>query len=206
MGLFSGLRRGLDRTVRARWLTSAKAAGLEPGTLLGWELTADDGYCIASVGLLSVAGSDGSDDASEWTHIGWHRIERGGYDKDSGTLRWELYATGSDAEAQSGAVQSGAVQSGAVRLKDPGRLPAIFRDRVAASIAVEHFIALEGARKVNKIEPGVIVSGRRDLSRRQAPIEWQASLPRGLDWNIPGLRELAATSIIRLRSEYDPDH
>ena len=160
--------------------------------MLGWEPTADDGYCIASVGLLSIADSDGSG----WTHIGWHRIERGGYDRDSSTLRWELYATGSDAEAE----------SGAVRLKDPGQLPAIFRDRVAASIAVEHFIVLEGARKVQNVEPGVIVSGRRDRSRAQAPIEWRASLPRGLDWDIPGLRELAATSIIRLRSEYDPDH
>lgn len=194
MGLFSGFRRGLDRTVRAQWQASAKAAGLEPGTLLGWELTADDGYCIASVGLLSLGDSDGSN----WTHIGWHRIERGGYDRDSSTLHWELYATGDDGAAEP--------ESGEVRLKDPGHLPAIFRDRVAASIAVEHFIALDGARKVKNTEPGVIVSGRRDLSRSRAPIEWRASLPRGLDWDIPGLRELADTSIIRLRSEYDPDH
>jgi hypothetical protein len=201
MGLFSGLRHGLDRTVRSGWQESAKATGLQPGRLLGWELTADGGYCIASVGLLSVTRSGTTGDKPGWSHIGWHRIERGGYDRDSATLRWELYATDPDAEAP-----SGEAQSGAVRLKDPGRLPAIFRDRVAASIAVEHFIALEGAPKVNKIEPGVIVSGRRDLSRPQAPIEWRASVPRGLDWDIPGLRELAATSIIRLRSEYDPDH
>ena len=191
MAPFPGFRRGPDRTVRSRWQASTKAAGLEAGTLLGWELTADDGYCIASVGLLSVADSEGAD----WQHIGWHRIERGGYDKDTSTLRWELYATGADVAT-----------SGQVRLKDPGRLPAIFRDRVGSSIAVEHFIALEGARKVKNVEPGVIVSGRRDLSRPQSPIEWRASLPRGLDWDLPGLRELADISIIRLRGEYDPNH
>lgn len=194
MGFFAGPRRGLDRSVRSDWQASAKDAGRDPGTLLGWERTADggsaDGYCIVSVGLLST-----SADGADWTHIGWHRIERGGYDKDTSTLRWELYAADPEAEPE----------SGAVRLKDPGRLPEIFRDRVAASIAVEHFIALDGARKVKNVEPGVIVSGRRDLSRADAPIEWRASLPRGLDWSIPGLRDLADTSIIRLRSEYDPD-
>jgi len=190
MRLFSGLRRGLDRSVRSRWHASAKAAGLEPGNLLGWEPTADGGYCVASVGLLSLAGSTGTD----WTHIGWHRMERGGYDKDTATLHWQLYA---DEPGQ---------ETGEVRLQDPGRLPEIFRDRVAASIAVEHFIALEGARKVKNVEPGVIISGRRDLARPDAPIEWRASLPRGLDWDVPGLRDLGEASIIRLRGEYDPNH
>ncbi|GAB3912680.1 hypothetical protein GCM10011575_45480 [Microlunatus endophyticus] len=191
MGLFSGLRRGLDRSVRSRWHASARAAGLEPGNLLGWEPTADGGYCVASVGLLSLAGTT----ATDWSHVGWHRIERGGYDKDTTTLHWQLYADGSaDPEV------------GEVRLQEPGRLPDIFRDRVAASIAVEHFIALEGSRKVRNVDPGVIISGRRDLSRADAPIAWRASLPRGLDWDLPGLRDLADTSIIRLRSEYDPDH
>lgn len=195
MGLFSGLRRGLDRSVRSGWQESARAAGLDPGNLLGWEPTADGGLCLASIGLLSTGlGSAAGSSATDWRHIGWHQIERGGYDKDTARLHWQLYADGSQAE------------SGEVRLQEPGRLPEIFRDRVAASIAVEHFIALEGARKVKDVEPGVIVSGRRDLSRPDAPIAWRASLPRGLDWDIPGLPELAETSIIRLRSEYDPNH
>jgi hypothetical protein len=181
MAIFAGRR--LDRGVHSSWQASAKADGLVPGRLLAWELTADEHHCIASAGLLSIGRESG-----DWLHIGWHRIERGGYDRDSASLHWELYDSG----------------SGGVRLKDPGRLPVIFRDRVAASIAVQQFIALEGARRVKDIEPGVIVSGRRDLSRPEAPIEWRASLPRGLSWEIPGLRDLADASIIRVRSEYDP--
>ncbi|QGN31818.1 hypothetical protein [Microlunatus sp. Gsoil 973] len=191
MGLFAGLRRGLDRSVRAAWLASAKAAGHTPGTLLGWERTTDDDYCVISAGLLST--SAGAPDALTWQHIGWHQIERGGYDRDTATLHWQLYDDG-----------TGEV-SGGVRLKDPGRLPEIFRDRVAASIAVEQFIELVGARRIKGAEPGVIVSGRRDLSRPDAAIQWRASLPRGLDWDLPGLRELAETGIIRLKSEYDPN-
>lgn len=190
MGFFAGLRRGLDRGVRSSWRASAKSSGLTPGTFLAGEQTADDQYCIASSGLFSISSS--GDGGLVWQHLGWHRIERGGYDRDTSTLRWQLYDTG-DGSA-----------SGRVRLKDPGRLPEIFRDRVAASIAFQQFVALEGAPRVKDVEPGVIVSGRRDLARPNAPLEWRVSLPRGLDWDIPGLRELAETAIIEIRNEYDP--
>lgn len=190
MGLFAGLRRRLDRDVRKSWQASVKSAELTPGTLLAWEQTTDDQYCLASAGLLSV--SSATDGALAWQHLGWHRIERGGYDRDTSTLRWQLYDSGRGSE------------SGDVRLKDPGRLPEIFRDRVAASIAFQQFIPLEGARRVKDIEPGVIVSGRRDLARPNAPIEWRVSLPRGIDWDVPGLPELAESAIVRVRNEYDP--
>jgi hypothetical protein len=191
VGIFAGLRRGPDRGVRSEWQASVRAAGLVPGALLGWERTVDDDYCIASTGLLSI--SIGTPGALTWRHIGWHLIERGGYDRDTATLHWQLYDEGNGPE------------SGAVRLKDPGRLPGIFRDRVAASIAFEQFIGLDGARQVKGVEAGVIVSGRRDLSRPDSDISWHASVPREIDWNVPGLRELADTAIIRLKSEYDPN-
>jgi hypothetical protein len=187
MRIWAGPRRGMDRGIHTGWLASAKAAGLTPGTLLAWELTDDRRYCIASAGLLSLSSSDPS--SPDWRHIGWQQIERGGYDSGTDSLHWQLYDAAADER---------------VRLEKPGRLPEVFRDRVAASIAVEQFIAVEGARKVKGVEPGVIISGRRDLSRPESAIEWRASLPRGLDWDTPGLRDLAEDAIARLSSEYGP--
>ncbi len=180
MGIFAGARRGLDRSVYRGWRDSL--ADKSQGQVLAWGRTADGGFCIAAGGVLSI-GADGS---QAWRHIGWHQIERGGFDADSRTLRWTLY----DSAAED-----------TVTLTEPGRVPQIFRERVAASIAVEQFIPMEPDSPTR----GVIISGRRDLAHPDAPIQWRASLPKGMNWQVPGITEFADSAIGRLRGEYDPE-
>ena len=115
-----------------------------------------------------------------WTHVGWHRIERGRWDGDARRLSWSGY-DGS---------------RGSATVTAPGRVPELFRERIAASIAVEEIVQVGGGRSV-------VVSGRRDLSHPDGPIEWRMSLGRGSSWQQPGLRALAEDTLARLRSEYD---
>jgi hypothetical protein len=181
LDLFAGARRGLDRAVYRSWrdsLAELTEAGGDPGQVLGWGRTADEDYCIVAVGLLSIGSAGG------WRHIGWHQIERGGFDADSQTLRWTLY----DADQDS------------VTLTEPGRVPPLFRERVAASITVEQFVPMEPDSQTR----GVIISGRRDLSRPDGPIHWRASLPKAMTWQTPGIADFADSAIARLQGEYDP--
>ena len=41
-----------------------------------------DGYCIGSVALLSYGSENG------WQHLGWHEIQRGGWNAERGELSW----------------------------------------------------------------------------------------------------------------------
>ncbi|SDT25842.1 hypothetical protein [Microlunatus soli] len=201
MGIL-GPRKGLDRAVHRSWLDATRDADLSAGSLLAWANSTDGRFVIGSVGVLSV--SSGDPDRLVWRHIGWHQIERGGFDADTTTLRWTLYA---DQDGQGGPDRHDGLD-GAVALQHPGRLPMVFRDRVNTSIAVEQFIGLgddEPAPGRQHRTPGVIVSGRRDLGRRNAPIHWHVSVPRGISWDSPGIRELAAESLLRMRAEYDPN-
>ena len=80
-------------------------------------------------------------------------------------------------------------------LTEPGRLPELFPERVAATIAVERFVPIAGER-------GVIVTARRDLSQDGA-IRWHSSLTRGLTWQTEGVRTAAERAVDELRTEYD---
>jgi hypothetical protein len=213
----AGARRGLDNHLHRSWQESLASQRRAPGRLLAWAPTADEGVCIAANGVLSIgsvaAGRPGGHDYQErpsldWRHLGWHRIERGGFDADSSTLRWTLYADSDQlGRTDPYADDRLAPAEQLVKLQRPGRLPLVFRDRVGASIIVEQFIPLTDrptapGRRLR--EPGVIISGRRDLAAPDARIEWHASVPQGISWNTPGIEELAAESIRRLRGEYDP--
>lgn len=173
-------RRGLDRTIHQQWLESLAGTRLTGGQVLGWAEIEGDGVGIASRGLLSIRARAGA-----WRHVGWHQIERGGFDGDTGTLHW----TGYDGETEQ------------VVLTAPGSVPPVFRERIAASIAVEEYIPLDPAKESG---PGVVISGRRNLGTSDTKIEWHASLPQGTSWNTAGVRELADAAISRLRAEYDP--
>ncbi len=118
--------------------------------------------------------------------MGWHQIEHGSFAADDRRLSWTTYTSG----------------SGDVVLPEPGRVPEVFKERVAASIAVEEFVPLDAA---DDRRTGVTVSGRRDLSRPDdAGISWHASLPAGVSPQTPGLEQLAEAAVARLRIEYDP--
>jgi hypothetical protein len=199
----TGVRRGLDRSAYESWQQSTKAAGRRPGSVLAWQLTADRQYVIAATGLLSI--SSGDHDRPSWQHLGWHRIEHGTFNADTNTLSWTLYP---DTDADQRPDPAARAIPAALTLLEPGRLPEVFRDRVAASITVRQFIALDDSEPVRGKEDrrvGVIVSGRRDLSDTSSPIEWRVSLPRGTRWDTPGIEELATAAVARLRADYDPD-
>jgi hypothetical protein len=109
-----------------------------------------DGYCIGSPALLSYGSDDG------WQQVGWHEIQRGGWNAERGELSWtEVAQPGQIARRRT------------IPLTEPGRLPELFRERVAATIAVERFVPIAG-------EHGVIVTARRDLSQ-DGSISWHSN-------------------------------
>ncbi len=137
-----------------------------------------DGYCIGSPALLSYGGDDG------WQHVGWHEIQRGGWNAELGELSWTEVAEPDEIARRR-----------TIPLTEPGRLPELFRERVAATIAVERFVPIAGER-------GVIVTARRDLGR-DGSISWHSSLTRGLTWQTEGVRDTAERAVEELRTEYD---
>jgi hypothetical protein len=103
--------RGLPADSYQAWASSLASDEGRQIRVLAWAATTD-GFCIGSPSVLSFL-RDGS-----WTHLGWHLIETGGWDRESSALSWTLY-NGS---------------RGSVELVEPGRLPELFRERVSASI------------------------------------------------------------------------
>lgn len=181
----------------AAWRASLSAEVGQRPRILAWA-PADGGFAIASLGLLSLARPD-------WTHRGWHEIERGGWDAESATLAWDSHLASEwpDLEPPESSIVTNvppagvtaAGRSDSVILTTPGRLPEVFRERVAASIAVQRFVPLRGER-------GVIVTARRDLTDGGA-VHWHTRLTKGLGWRTPGVREAVAEVLAEVRSEYD---
>lgn len=137
-----------------------------------------DGWALTSLALLSTTTTSTGD----WTHTGWHEIEHGGWNVELSRLQW----TRTDG------------RRGSALLADPGRLPAVFRERVKASIVFQHTVPFTEAG-------GIVISARRDLIDSHAPLIWHATLQRGLTWQQPGVRELAEESMARYRAEFDPN-
>jgi hypothetical protein len=139
---------------------------------LVWARTAD-GYCIGSPARFSYS------DELDWTHLGWHEIERGTWNSETAVLSWTRHGGG----------------RGSVPLTQPGRMPELFRERIAATIALERFVPLAGER-------GVTITARRNLED-EGSISWHSTLTRGLTWHTEGVREAVDEAMARLRGEYD---
>jgi hypothetical protein len=163
--------RGLPRPAYAAWVASLAEHPGRPARILAWA-RGPDGYVIGSPAALSWG-------EQEWRHVGWHEIERGGWNAETARLSWVQYSG----------------RRGSVGLDDPGRLPELFRERIAASIAVERFVPITGDR-------GVIITARRDLGADEA-ISWHSTLTRGLTWQTDGVRAVADEALNRLRTEFD---
>jgi hypothetical protein len=163
--------------VHVAWLQSLQTVPGRPARILSWAAgeggVAAGTFCIGSPAVLSWGGLDG------WEHVGWHLVERGGWNADLRELSW---------------VQLDG-RRGAVRLAEPGRLPELFRERVDASIVVKQFVPLSGER-------GVTVSARRDLAVGGA-VTWHTSLTRGLSTRTPGVQEAVDDALAATRAEYD---
>ena len=164
--------RGLPGAAYAAWRASLAQATGRPARILAWA-KGPAGFVVGSPAALSWGGEDG------WTHVGWHEIERGGWNAETGTLAWTLHGG----------------RRGSVTLEQPGRLPELFRERIAATIALERFVPVAGDR-------GVIVSARRDLAIDGA-ISWHSTLTGGLTWHSDGVQAVADRALAELRSEYD---
>lgn len=164
--------RGLPQEVYESWASALRAQPGRQVRVLAWAKTLD-GYCVGSPSALSFG------DGTGWSHIGWHQIETGGWDADTGRLSWSLY--GGDRDF--------------MELSEVGRLPELFRERVSASIVLEKFIPIHNRR-------GVLISGRRDLADPDAPITWHSTLRGGLTWETEGVKAATDRAIVQVRTEY----
>ena len=168
--------RGLPDAVYESWKSSLTTQPGRPARILAWATT-QAGFCIASPATFSY----GNDDA--WQHIGWHEIERGGWNAELRKLSWVPYAAPGQAPAR-----------GSLALTDSGRMPEVFRERISATIAVERFVPLSGER-------GVTITARRDLGG--GAVSWHGTLTRGLSWQAAGVPAAVDQAMEEVRAEYD---
>lgn len=120
------------------------------------------------------------DGALEWEFIGWHLIARGGWNGERQALRWTLV----DGEEHD------------VHLDDPGQVPEVFRDRVQASIVVEHVVPAPGGGHV-------AVAGRRELGVEDAPVVWQVTTSGAARLTDPAVAEFARATAIDVQAQYE---
>lgn len=155
---------------------SAATDGTAPDTrVLAW---GRDGERCA-VGFASHLAYD---DGDGWRTVPWHRVMRGGWDKETQRLTWVDYDGG----------------QGSLPLDEPGALPELFKERVEASILVRRQVPVEGTKH------GVVVVGRRVLGTEPPQLEWHATLNKGTRWSDPGAREAAESALAVLKADYDP--
>lgn len=167
---------GVPEQAYASWRTTLAETPGRQARILAWAPTRDGGVVIASPAVLSIGSGE------DWRHVGWHQIERGGWNGETEQLQWRAY-DGS---------------RGTAALPDPGRIPEVFKERVEASIVFERFLPISAGT-----DRGVVVNGRRDLADVPTVITWHATLTRGVTWRTPGVSELADAALVELRDEYD---
>ena len=158
------------------WRSSLTTQPARSIRILAWAKTPTE-FGIASPTTLSYG------DENAWTHLGWHQIERGGWNAELNKLSWVLYAPPGESSPRD-----------SLELVEPGRLPELFRERVSATIAVEKFVPLIGQR-------GVTITARRDLGG--GVITWHSTLTRGLSWQTEAVRTAVDQAMEQVRTEYD---
>jgi hypothetical protein len=119
-------------------------------------------------------------DGGSGHELGWHEVERGGWDRESATLRWTTAAGGETA----------------LPLTETGMLPDLFNERVTASIACVRSVDLAGS--------GVaVISARRNLADNAAPLIWRVSPGKDVSPEQVASDPFVALELDRLRTEYD---
>ncbi|NLT30797.1 MAG: hypothetical protein GXX86_10125 [Propionibacterium sp.] len=115
-----------------------------------------------------------------WDEVGWHRIARGSWDRETDVLRW----TGYDRSRHR------------ITLDDAGDFPELFRERINASIVLQHAVTVP-----DDPGDGLVIAARRRLTGGE--VEWHLTLARGTTWQTPGARETGEVILERLRNEYE---
>lgn len=145
----------------------------DPGNVLA-AAPAAWGWCVLLPDCLA------QQTQGEWRFTPWHLIETGGWNDQNLELRWEEVGG----------------RRGSALLDDPRKVPEVFRERVQASIVVQKHIPIDGTRE------GGVVSARRDLADRDAPLEWRIKRGRGTDASPENLAVLEA-ELAELRTDFD---
>lgn len=139
--------------------------------VLAWARGAD-GVVVGLPDRLAIQTGDG------WRFVGWHDIDKGGWDAKDSRLRWALVGGGDDE----------------VVLTEPGSLPDLFRERVGASIVVQQRFELSRGR-------AAMIVARRRLDDDRHPLIWSLSRQGG-PFDI-AQADQAEAELARLRREYD---
>ncbi|MGJ3507109.1 hypothetical protein [Enemella sp. A6] len=168
MGLFD--RRKLPTEVAAQIRTTTT------DRVLSWAhgFDSDEVWLIGLIDRMLVGGP------GRWEEIGWHRIARGSWDRETDQMRWTSY----DRTRRR------------ITLDDAGDFPEFFRERINASIVLQHAAKVPG-------DPGdgLVIAARRPLTGGE--VEWHVTLGRGTTWQTPGARETGEVILARLRNEYE---
>ncbi|HIT74740.1 MAG TPA: hypothetical protein IAA98_04065 [Candidatus Avipropionibacterium avicola] len=130
----------------------------------------------------------GYGDEDRWTLVGWHEIDRGGWNPE--TFRLEI--------DQRGVVEAGLVRPGGrrhrIHLADPYRVPEVMTERVSATILFSRQVEMPESTTV------LTVVARRDLGDQT--ITWLAVPSRGSAVDDPDVKAFAAAAVRRLRGEF----
>lgn len=118
--------------------------------------------------------------ASGWQFVPWHTIEQGTWNDQNRELRWEELGG----------------RRGNILMDDPGRVPEVFKERVQASIVVHKNIPIDGTPE------GGVVSARRNLGDRDAPLEWRIRRGRGTP-DSPEIQAILGAALVDLRTDFD---
>lgn len=166
----------LPRDVRSE-LEAALAEAGRPGRarVLGFAEAFPDGYAVGLRSELAVQRG------GSWSIVPWETIERGSWNAENRSLRWELVDG----------------RRGSVAIDAPGPMPGIFYERVQASILAREEIEIEGT--VN----GAVLSLRRDPGRPSAEPVWRASRGRGTP-GTPEITALLEAELERRKLDYHP--
>lgn len=164
----------LPADVRASLDQALTDAGEQPrAKVLGLAAADPRGYAVALRSLLAVQLG------AEWNLVPWHTIERGSWNAENQSLRWELVDG----------------RRGSVALGDPGPMPGIFYERVQASIVTRDEVPIEGTRN------GAVLSLRRDPGRPNVEPVWRVSRGRGTP-DTPEVAALLEAELDRRKLDY----
>lgn len=151
--------------------------GVRHPHVLAWGTGSDEDRPVTVVAVdegLVIVDAGGTSRA-----VAWHEVVRGGWRSKTSALHWTFLDRAEDS----------------VKLDRPGDLPAVFNDRVTASIVVREPLDVDGGR--------VTVAGRRRLgSLDDGAIQWTAVADGEADLTDPVTESRVLEATARLREAW----